>query len=531
MTIHLCHEGRKLGAFSHEQVQAMLKGGVITHDTLAWIAGFDDWKRLGEVLAPPAPPPLPHSLLHYTPIEDTSTANVPPIIPSPPENDFSGNYEAIELERRKLRDDAKLGVWCILAWIVAIIFVGVFTGLSGKDLPGRATTLRDGDTIQPDPKVVVHLALAQSGGFALLSLIIGLRGLARKSTAAVLIKRQWTFHNYGRDVYLPAILGTLWRSAIPIFCSGGFFAFAMDDPVAKVQALVTTIVLWTLAFPFALDRPIWFKSRVRRLAGSIDIPSASTHHEMRQASGVARRCSNPIVLVGSLITALVLLIGWFYWWARPEVNNSALREPELKRLGELFPSITRHGNPQQVVKWKSVDSTATYESPIHFIDRAKTAFLAPPSDILVPVYPPGVGAVEQAQSPTARIGRERDSVLHITDTRPGACVVWVGRTNADDASYDLCAHYAVLAACGIADQNDQKYKYLEICEGGGWRKDAPNGGSLVYLPVLFYARKPTTDSSSVQSVEEIRDRATKGLEAVFSFFDAVAAEKAKSSSK
>lgn len=58
MTIYLCHEGRKLGTFSTEQVEAMLKGGVITGDTLAWTPGLAEWKRLREILAPPTPPPI-----------------------------------------------------------------------------------------------------------------------------------------------------------------------------------------------------------------------------------------------------------------------------------------------------------------------------------------------------------------------------------------------------------------------------------------------------------------------------------------
>ena len=58
MTIHLCHQGRQLGAFSNEQVEAMLKGGVITSETLAWAEGLAEWKKLREVLASQAPPPI-----------------------------------------------------------------------------------------------------------------------------------------------------------------------------------------------------------------------------------------------------------------------------------------------------------------------------------------------------------------------------------------------------------------------------------------------------------------------------------------
>jgi hypothetical protein len=59
MNIHLSHHGHKLGAFSMEQVQDMIKAGVITHDTLSWTEGQAEWKPLKEILTRQAPPPLP----------------------------------------------------------------------------------------------------------------------------------------------------------------------------------------------------------------------------------------------------------------------------------------------------------------------------------------------------------------------------------------------------------------------------------------------------------------------------------------
>lgn len=59
MTIHLCHQGRQLGAFSKEQVEAMLKADVITDVTLAWTSELTEWKVLREVLRPATPPPMP----------------------------------------------------------------------------------------------------------------------------------------------------------------------------------------------------------------------------------------------------------------------------------------------------------------------------------------------------------------------------------------------------------------------------------------------------------------------------------------
>ena len=202
--------------------------------------------------------------------------------------------------------------------------------------------------------------------------------------------------------------------------------------------------------------------------------------------------------------------------------------PQVKRLGDLFPSVSRYGNPQNVVNWKSVDPAADYDSPLEFIDYPGTAeFIVPPTDIEVTVYPPGVGPVVEPTSPMARVGRERDSVLYITDTRPGACVVWVARTNSDSAADLLCAYYAVLGACGIADQEGHKYKYLEICRGGGWRHNSLTGGSLVFFPVLFYEDRPTTDPSAVQSVQEIKSRVIKETDSLLKFLNGAAREKAK----
>src|ERR1035438_3509960 len=59
MNIHLCHQGRQLGEFSKEQVEAMLKAGVITDSTLAWASGLAEWKALREVLGATMPPAVP----------------------------------------------------------------------------------------------------------------------------------------------------------------------------------------------------------------------------------------------------------------------------------------------------------------------------------------------------------------------------------------------------------------------------------------------------------------------------------------
>ncbi|MGA3145321.1 MAG: DUF4339 domain-containing protein [Verrucomicrobiota bacterium] len=62
MNIHLCHQGRQLGEFSKDQVEAMLKAGVITDSTLAWTTGLVEWKGLREILGPVTPPPVPPAI-------------------------------------------------------------------------------------------------------------------------------------------------------------------------------------------------------------------------------------------------------------------------------------------------------------------------------------------------------------------------------------------------------------------------------------------------------------------------------------
>ena len=95
MTVHLCHQGRQLGEFSKEQVEAMLKAGVITDSTLAWTSGLAEWKALREVLGattPPAvPPPQTSAAItsgsspgHFGLTGNTpKTVNVPPVLRTP----------------------------------------------------------------------------------------------------------------------------------------------------------------------------------------------------------------------------------------------------------------------------------------------------------------------------------------------------------------------------------------------------------------------------------------------------------------
>jgi hypothetical protein len=201
----------------------------------------------------------------------------------------------------------------------------------------------------------------------------------------------------------------------------------------------------------------------------------------------------------------------------------------LGRIGDLFPSISQYGNPQYVINWKNVDPKADFDEPFEYVDYpATTGFIAPPSDFTVPIYSSGIGPVVTPVSPTVPVGQTHDSILYITDIRPGGCVVWVGRTNADGFSDNLCADYAVLAACTIAHENNYEYKYLEICEGGGWKHSPSTGGSLVYFPVLFYKDRPSTDAR-IQSVQEVESRSLKVTQVMVEFVNDYAAWKAKHS--
>lgn len=285
MTIHLCHQGRQLGDFSKDQVEAMLKAGVIVEDTMAWTSGLREWKKLREILLPALPPPVPPPPPHSPTIKPPETVGIPPIIVSPPIVENSGFPEAVAGEQQKLLSEARLGFWFILAWIGAILFiatlVSVSSSLSKNGSLGRDARPLVKDGIQLDPEAVAGVAFLITGGPGVLLLIAALRGVARKATATVLAKRKWVFHSFAREVYLPAIWGTFWRSALPVLSSAGFFAIVFDDPVFKVQSFVTMIGLWILVFPFMLDIPLRYRSRVWRLTAILRAAPLSAQTQAR----------------------------------------------------------------------------------------------------------------------------------------------------------------------------------------------------------------------------------------------------------
>ncbi len=61
MLIHLNHNGKELGQFSRAQVEGMIRGGIISYDTLAWAEGHTTWKPLHEIIGTPVPPLIPRS--------------------------------------------------------------------------------------------------------------------------------------------------------------------------------------------------------------------------------------------------------------------------------------------------------------------------------------------------------------------------------------------------------------------------------------------------------------------------------------
>jgi TPR repeat protein/uncharacterized membrane protein YhaH (DUF805 family) len=58
MNIHINHNGQQMGIFSREQVEGMIRSGVITYETLAWTEGQTVWKPLHEIIGASVPPPL-----------------------------------------------------------------------------------------------------------------------------------------------------------------------------------------------------------------------------------------------------------------------------------------------------------------------------------------------------------------------------------------------------------------------------------------------------------------------------------------
>jgi hypothetical protein len=509
-------------------------------------------KHCGEILATVAKQDVIEKSVFSSQVSQTNDIQ-PPVLKN------TRSSVAVTGELQRLSNDMRIGNWCILAWIGAAICVSALAA-NVSALEGLPLVL-----------------------WGLLCLIAALRGIARRATAVVLSKRNWGFHRFALDVYIPAIWGTLWRSAIPAFFIAALSAIAADGSNAKGRAIAVVIGIWMISLPFMLDRPLWFKARIRSLSG---IPGENAAvsprnkeevtHEFAVASNSRIPSSRREItvstnrnrwIVGFAAVLVILLFVGGIWAATYAITHrntnrnivdiggaerlhasspiissvptpgeqtpaaNANSNSQQERLGDLFPSINRCGNPQFTIKWKNFDPTADNDNPFEFADYpSASGFTAPFSDLAVPVYPPGFGPVVQAVSPTARVGFSRQCDLYITDTRPGAFVVWVGSTNTVSADEILCASLAMASACELAGQNNSGYKYLEICEGGGWKQNPSTGGLLVYFPILLYKEKPSSDEC-IRSVQEVEDRAVKEASSSSLFLKDYAGWKAKHSTK
>ena len=70
MNIHLNHNGQQMGTFSREQVDGMIRSGIITYDMMAWAEGQTAWGPLHSIIGASVPPPPP-------------MASAPPVIQAP----------------------------------------------------------------------------------------------------------------------------------------------------------------------------------------------------------------------------------------------------------------------------------------------------------------------------------------------------------------------------------------------------------------------------------------------------------------
>ena len=567
MTIHLCHHSRQLGAFSKEQVKAMLKAGVINDGTQAWSSGLAEWKTLREILDATTPPTIPPPQIVAsstpgsppgisTPVDTAQRIGFPPppsvhpIIAMPP---------FVQQEILKL---AHLGFGQFIAWILFILGIGVNGVNVGSSLG--------------EPNAVASLLMFVCGIFVL-------RSWFKRRTLRTILKQDSL-----QRVYWPAFWSFAWRCGCMAIVVAFLFGYILHDgsPDQKLTSFLFVVFAWMLISMLTLDVPY---RCCRRVNGILKTHHATTlthtqcNRQDMQGGPISvapvapsswREITSPTLgnkwIVGlSVVFGIlsVIAVAWesIYVRGHPNTNRDAVAtgrqngpltasggvestqsasdftvqksgqtpaadpNPPLpeKRLGDLFPSITKFGNPQYVINWKNIDPTAEYDEPFEFVDYpARTGFILPPTDITVPIYSPAIGPVVESVSSMHLVHSPCDCIVYYTDTRPSACVVWVSRTNTDSASVSLCADFAVFTACAIAG----KQKYMRICEGGGWRRSPSTGGALVYMPVLFYTDMPSIDAN-IKTVQEVRSRVTKTTDTLINFLNAVAADEAKHSTK
>jgi hypothetical protein len=65
--------GEQKGPVAEAEIESMVRGGVVSPDTLVWVEGMPEWRRVSDVKPEWAPPP---------PVAVSSQAAVPPVVPA-----------------------------------------------------------------------------------------------------------------------------------------------------------------------------------------------------------------------------------------------------------------------------------------------------------------------------------------------------------------------------------------------------------------------------------------------------------------
>jgi hypothetical protein len=249
MTIHLCHQDKQLGDFSKEQVEAMLKAGVINDGTLAWTSGLPEWKALREFLGATTPPAVPPSqtvaatVLGQSPGHSKPTDDIPkrglPSSPSTPLVIGAPVFEArlSERVRQEILKLAKVPFGQGFAWSLFILGLLSIVGC-----------LTNGSSSSPI--------------FTLLSLcgILVFRSWCKRCTMRVILNRG-TF----RRTYWAALWNFGWRS----ICTGMIVAFVLglgtDTSTQQAAASGTIFILWVFLSLLAVDVPYYSRKTVERI--------------------------------------------------------------------------------------------------------------------------------------------------------------------------------------------------------------------------------------------------------------------------
>jgi GYF domain 2 len=252
MTIHLCHQGRQLGDFSKEQVEAMLKAGVINDGTLAWASGLPEWKALREFLGATTPPAVPSpqtvaaTVLGQPPGHSKPTDDIPkrelPSSPSTPPVIAAPVFEA-RLSERVRQEILKLTK---VPWgqkIVRILFILSFFLL--------ATSL------ESEAKAGASLSIP----LTLLCGVFVFRRWCERCTMRIILKRGTL-----RPVYWAALWSFGWRSLCMGMAFSLFFGMGADSPNEQTAITLVLFILWVFLSLLAVDVPYASRKTVERIA-------------------------------------------------------------------------------------------------------------------------------------------------------------------------------------------------------------------------------------------------------------------------